>query len=286
MNKKEILNIVLVILGSFLIAIGVNVFLLPNKISTGGATGVATIIYYLYNIPVSILVIVINFPLFVIALKNIGFKFCAKALLGTAMLAIFIHLTQGLKHISWLDMSGDLFLGSIFGGIMLGIGNSLVFKGEGSTGGSDLLAQIIYKKRMASSLGQIILSIDALIILTTIIAFKNLDFGLYSVVAIYLSKKTVDILFEGVSRSKVITIISKNGNKLADEIIKKTDRGVTINTPVIGKYTGGIYDEVMCVVNTSEIPKVKRIIREIDEKAFTYISNTTEVLGIGFKKVT
>lgn len=286
MRRKEILNIVLVILGSFLIAIGVNVFLLPNKISTGGATGIATIIYYLYNIPVSILVLVINFPLFVIALKNIGFKFCTKALIGTTMLAIFIHLTQGLKHISWLDMSGDLFLGSIFGGIMLGIGNSLVFKGEGSTGGSDLLAQIIYKKRMASSLGQIILSIDALIILTTIIAFKNLDFGLYSVVAIYLSKKTVDILFEGVSRSKVITIISKNGNKLADEIIKKTDRGVTINTPVIGKYTGEKYDEVMCVVNTSEIPKVKRIIKEIDEKAFTYISNTTEVLGIGFKRVT
>lgn len=282
-ERREILNIMYIIIGSFIISIGINMFLLPNKISTGGVTGIATIIYYLYNIPVSILVIVINLPLFLIAFKKLGFRFCSKALLGTISLSIFINLTQSINNITWLNLSGDLFLGSIFGGIILGIGNSIVFKGEGSTGGTDLLAQIIYKQRMTASLGQLILSIDAVIVTATIIAFKNLDYGLYSVVAMYLSKKVIDILFDGVDRSKVIRIISKKGNELADNIISKTDRGVTINPSVIGKYTGDIYDEVICIVNTSEVPKVKRIIREVDGEAFTYISNTNEVLGTGFK---
>lgn len=280
---KEIMNIVYITLGCLVMAIAINLLLLPNKISTGGATGVATITYYIFKIPVSFMILIINIPLFLVALKTIGFKFCSKALLGTGLLSLFIQLTESLINVSWLNLSGDLFIGSIFGGILLGIGNSLVFKGEGSTGGSDLLAQIIYKKRSTASLSGLILIIDTIVIISIIIAFKDLNYGLYSVVALYLSKKTIEILFEGLNYSKVITVITKKGHKMAEEIMKRTDRGVTLNPSVIGKYTDEIYDELICVVTMQEVPKLKRIIKEMDSKAFTYISSANEVLGIGFK---
>ena len=179
---KEVINIVYIALGCLVMAIAINLLLLPNKISTGGATGVATITYYIFNIPVSLMILIINIPLFLVALKTIGFKFCSKALLGTGLLSLFIQLTEQIVNVSWLNLSGDLFIGSIFGGLLLGIGNSLVFKGEGSTGGSDLLAQIIYKKRSTASLSSLILIIDTIVIISIIIAFKDLNYGLYSVV--------------------------------------------------------------------------------------------------------
>lgn len=281
--SKEILKYIYVVLGCFVLSLAINVFLLPNKISTGGATGVSTILYYIYNVPMSLGILVINIPLFLISLKTIGFKFCAKALAGILLLSGFVELTRNINNLYWINIQKDFFLGSIFGGIMLGIGNTLVFKGEGSTGGTDLLAQLIYKKRTASSLGQIMLVIDVFIVMATTIAFKNLNCGLYSIVTLYLSKQTIDILFEGVNYTKVINIVTKKGNEIADDIIKKTDRGVSIDNGIVGKYTGEKYSKVICVVNRSEVYKIKNIIKEIDKNAFTYISNASEVLGTGFK---
>lgn len=285
MLKKEILNYTYIIIGCVIVALAINIFLIPNKITTGGANGIATIVYYLFNVPVSLTVIIVNIPLFIIALNNIGFRFCSKAIIGTLLLSLFIWLTNNFKNISWLNFSNDLFLSSIFGGIMLGLGMSIVFKGEGSTGGSDLLAQIIYKKRNASSLGQLILIIDTVVITMLVIAFKNINYKMYSVVALYLSKKTIDIIFEGVGTTKIVTIITKEGEKISKEIIEKTDRGVTMIPKVIGKYTNEEYSEVISIVNTSDIPKVKAIIKREDSKAFVYISNTNEVLGLGFKRI-
>lgn len=285
MFKKNIINYIYIITGCLIVATSINIFLIPNKITTGGANGVATVIYYLFKIPVSLTILLLNLPLFIIALKNIGLKFCSKAIVGTVFLAVFIWLTDILRTVSWLSFSEDLFLTSIFGGITMGVGMSIVFKGEGSTGGSDLLAQIIYKKRNASSLGQIILLIDTVVITILVIAFKDINYGLYSVVSLYLSKKTIDIMFEGIGSTKVITIITRKGEEIAKEIIQKTDRGVTINANVIGKYTDRKYDQVISIVNTSDLSKIKKIIKKIDKTSFVYISNTSEVLGLGFKEI-
>lgn len=285
MFKKNIINYIYIITGCLIVAMSINIFLIPNKITTGGANGVATVIYYLFKIPVSLTILLLNLPLFIIALKNIGLKFCSKAIVGTVFLAVFIWLTDILRTVSWLSFSEDLFLTSIFGGITMGVGMSIVFKGEGSTGGSDLLAQIIYKKRNASSLGQIILLIDTVVITILVIAFKDINYGLYSVVSLYLSKKTIDIMFEGIGSTKVITIITRKGEEIAKEIIQKTDRGVTINANVIGKYTDRKYDQVISIVNTSDLSKIKKIIKKIDKTSFVYISNTSEVLGLGFKEI-
>lgn len=280
-TKNKILQIVLLLLGTILIAISINLFILPNKLSTGGASGVAIMLYYIFNIPVGIMVLLLNIPLFIIALKDLGYRFCIKAIVGTLLLSLFIEVTGGITRI--INIPQDLFLASIFGGLINGIGISLVFKADASTGGTDLLAQIIYKRRPVSSIGQILLVIDVLVILSNSIVFNSINTALYSVVALYISKKTTDVIFEGINYTKAVNIISKEGKIIAKEIIEKTDRGVTIDK-CIGVYTNEEYIHVISIVTIRELPQVKRIVKKIDKKAFIYISDTREVLGLGFKQ--
>jgi len=279
--KTKLIDIVNLLLGTLLVAVAINVFFTPNKISTGGASGVGIILYYLYEIPVSFWVLVINIPLFIISLKELGFKFCLRALIGTGLLIILLELTSPLTR--YIDISNDLFIASIFGGLLNGIGLSLVFRADGSTGGSDLLAQIIYKKRSASSIGTILLVIDTFVIVANALVFNSITTALYSVVALYISKQTTDIVFEGVNYTKAVNIITKKGEEIAREILEKTERGVTISE-CIGIYTGEKYTHVISVMTIPQLPKVKRIVKEIDKTAFVYISNTNEVLGLGFKE--
>jgi len=280
-ESNKVYQIILLIIGTLILSFGINLFFLSNSLSTGGASGIALIIYYLYKFPVGITIILINIPLFIIALKDLGWKFCSKAIIGTILLSIFIELTSDIINIVKIEQ--DLFLGAIFGGLLNGIGLSLVFKADGSTGGSDLLAQIIYKKRQISSIGQILLVIDSIVIITNAIVFNSISIALYSVVALFISKKTTDIIFEGVDYTKAVNIITKEGEKIAKEIIEKTDRGVTVSD-CIGVYTNESYTHVISVVTVPQLPAVKKIVRSIDKGAFIYISNTREVLGLGFKQ--
>lgn len=280
-SKNKIIDTIFLIIGSFIIAVSVNVFLSPNKISTGGASGVGIILYHIFNIPISLSVLLINLPLFIICLKNLGLKFCIKAIVGTILLVIFLGLTSDFSK--YINIEKDMVIGSIFGGLFMGIGLSLVFKADGSTGGSDLLAQIIYNKRPISSIGQILLVIDSVIIISNAIFFNNILTAFYSVLALYISKQTTDIIFEGVNYTKAVNIITKKGSKIADEIIEKTGRGVTISN-CIGVYTKEKYIHVISVVTVPQLPKVKKIVKNIDKEAFIYISNTNEVLGLGFKE--
>lgn len=282
LSKDFIMDVIQITIGCLIAAIALNILLSPAKISTGGASGVGVILYNMYNIPISLTVLLINIPLFIIALKDLGLKFCIKAIIGTLLLVLMLEVTKPLVNIEWLDFSNDLFLSSIFGGILMGLGLSLVFKGEGSTGGSDLLAQIIYKKRSSSSIGQLLLIIDTIVILSTIIAFRNVLLGLYSIIALYLANKTIEVVFEGINYSKVINIITKKDKEIVKQIIENLDKGVT-TSKCIGEYTNEEYTHIITVVNNSQLPMVKRIVKTCDKQAFIYISPAHEVLGTGFK---
>lgn len=280
-ENNKVIQIILLIIGTLILSIAINLLFLPNKLSTGGASGISLILYHLYKIPIGVMVLLINIPLFIIALKDLGLKFCSKAIMGTVLLSLFIELTSGLTNV--IKIEQDLFLGAIFGGLLNGIGLSLVFKADGSTGGSDLLAQIIYKKRPISSVGQILLVIDSVVITTNAIVFNSISIALYSVIALYISKKVTDIIFEGIEYTKAVNIISKEGEKIAKEIIARTDRGVTMSK-CTGMYTNEEYTYVISVVTTPQLPLVKKIVKSIDKGAFIYISDTREVLGLGFKQ--
>lgn len=279
--SKNIMNALLIIAGTFILSIGINFFLLPNKITTGGATGVATIFFYKFNIDMGLAIFAINVPLYVIAIRKFGLKFCFKSIVATMLFTIFIGIVNFESYIKTHEI--EAFISAIYGGLLVGLGISFVFKAGASTGGTDLLAQILQRKDSHLNLSKIMLYIDLVIIIALIIAFGDINLGLYSAIAIYISSKTIEIVFEGINRTRVINIITKNDDAITNSITKELERGATV-TKCIGAYTRNEHINITCIVDLKEIAKVKKIAYSIDPKAFIYITNAVEVWGEGFKR--
>lgn len=225
---KEIL---LSILGCFFMAIGTCVFLLPNKLSTGGFAGIATVIYYLFNIKMGTIIILLNIPLFIIAFFKLGKIFLLKTVISTILFSWFLDIFDNLYI-----FSEDKLLASIYGGILIGIGSALILKAESSTGGTDLIVQIIRYFKPYVKMGNILVLIDLGIVFINIVFLQTIEIGLYSFVAIYIVGKMIDIVFEGINFSKMIYIISDKYEEISKSINIEFKRGVTgINSK--GMYT-------------------------------------------------
>ena len=276
--KKYIFETFLIILGTAIMASATSLFLLPNQLSSGGFSGIATIFYYLFNWKMGTVILLLNVPFFIIAFIRIGKQFVIKSIIGTAVLAFFIDFFDRFNH-----LTNDRFLACIYGGILIGLGTSLILKASASTGGSDMVSYIIksFKSRLSTS--NLIVIFDAIVIALNVICFSNLEVGLYSAISIYIMGKVIDIVFEGIGFSKMIFIISEKYDKIAIEIGKKVLRGTT------GIYSKGMYTNeerlmIMCVASRREIIQIRQIAKKIDIKSFVIISNVREVYGKGFKK--
>lgn len=282
-RKKLLLNkytveVLLILLGSMIMAIGVAQFLLPNKLSSGGFSGIATIPYYFLKWPMGTTILILNIPCFILSYIRLGKEFFLKSLLGTIALSVFLDLFE-----TYPKLTSDRFLACIYGGIIIGLGTSIILKANASTGGSDLVSYIIRTYKPSLSTSNLIVIFDVIVITLNIIFFKQLEIGLYSAIAIYLMGKVIDIVFEGIGFSKIIYIVSDKYEKITKEISKELKRGST------GIYSKGMYKDtnrmmIMCIVSRGEVAKVKKIVNKIDKKAFMIISNAREVYGKGFKK--
>lgn len=277
-----ILDLIYIVLGAFLIAIGTNLFLLPHKMTTGGASGIATIFYYLLNIPMGLTIMLINIPLFIFSIIKLGIKFNLKTVFTTIILSLFLETFKygGLIKLSKLD----LFTSCVFGGVIVGLGLAIVFKAGASSGGSDLLAQLIYKLTKAQSVSKTLLIIEICIITGVIIVFQDINIGLYSIISMAISTKVVDVVFEGVYYTKVVTIITKKSDKVIPAILNDLKRGATV-TNSIGAHSKEEVTTITCVITTPQIAKLKDLIREHDSKALMYITTVNEAIGTGFKEV-
>ena len=276
--KESILEIFGSIIGALVMAIGVALFLLPNQLSSGGVAGIATITYYLLNIPMGMMILIINIPLFILAIFKIGKYFFIKTLIGTASLSFFIDILDKLE-----PLTNDRFLACVYGGIVLGIGTAILLKSNSSTGGSDLVSYIAKKYKPSLQSGNIIVIIDIVIVTLNMIFFKEIEIGLYSAIAIYLMGKVIDILFEGIDFTKLIIIISDKSEEIYSGIKEKIERGTT------GLYGKGMYTDkeklvLMCVAPRREVSRIKIISRRIDPHSFIIITNSREVVGQGFKR--
>lgn len=279
---RVLLDTVYIVIGTYILSFAISVLLVPLKLSTGGASGIATIFYYLYNIPLGVTVMIINIPLFLISIFKIGIKFSAKSIITTTLLSIFLDIFDYSSVINMLNV--DLFLASIYGGILIGLSLSLLFKAGASSGGSDLLAQIIYRLTKIQSLSQILLAIDSVIILSIVVVFKNTNLGLYSILAIFVSKKVIDVVFEGIYHTKVVNIITKNKEEITNDVLTDLKRGATI-TKAKGAYTSDEYNLITVIITLPEVSKLKQIVNKYDKSALVYILNANEVLGHGFKQM-
>lgn len=275
--KKYIYEIFQIAIGTFVMAVGTSLFLLPNKLSSGGFAGIATITYYLFNLNMGTVILLLNIPFFLLAFIRIGKKFVFKSIIGTTFLSFFIDILDKVK-----PLTNDKFLACIYGGIIIGIGTSIVLKAEGSTGGSDLVSYIIKSFKPGLLTSNLIVMFDFVVILLNVICFKQLEIGLYSAISIYLMGKIIDIVFEGIGFSKMVFIISKDYNEISNEIGSEVTRGVT------GIYSKGMYTDkekmmLMCIASRNEIIKIRQIANQIDSRAFIVITNVREVYGKGFK---
>ena len=277
-----ILDLIYMVVGAFFIAIGTNLFLLPHKMTTGGASGIATIFYYLLNIPMGLTIMLINIPLFIFSIIKLGIKFNLKTVFTTIILSLFLEIFKygGLIKLSNLD----LFTSCVFGGVIVGLGLAIVFKAGASSGGSDLLAQLIYKLTKAQSVSKTLLIIEICIITGVIIVFQDINIGLYSIISMAISTKVVDVVFEGVYYTKVVTIITKKSDKVIPAILNDLKRGATV-TNSIGAHSKEEVTTITCVITTPQIAKLKDLIREHDSKALMYITTVNEAIGTGFKEV-
>ena len=276
--KSFFIEVLGTILGSFVMAFAVSFFLLPNELSSGGFSGVATIFYYKLKVPMGVTIASLNIPLFLIAGYKIGKKFLTKSIIGTLSLSIFIDVLDVFNPIT-----NDKMLASIYGGILTGIGTAIILKSHSSTGGSDLVTTIIKKYNNKIELGRVITIIDAVIVFFNVVFLEKIEIGLYSAIAIYLMGFMIDIVFEGIFFSKLIFIISDKSEKIAQEIQSKINRGIT------GLKGKGMYESkdklvLMCAVGRRDIANIKKLIENIDKEAFVVVTNSREVLGIGFKQ--
>ncbi|MFC7372972.1 YitT family protein [Fictibacillus iocasae] len=270
------LEYVYVIIGSAFVALAFSVFLLPNAIASGGVSGISTILYGLFGWKPSYVQWAFNIPLFIAGLVFLGRRFGAKTLVGTIVLPLFVYVFE-----DWGAATKDPLLGALFGGLGIGAGLGIVFRGKASTGGVDLLAQIIHKY-IGISLGTIILLIDGTIVLSSAIIF-GIEQALYALIAMFLTAKTIDVVQMGLGTSKMALIISDHEEELRKGILTDIYRGVT-KISAFGGYTQDERPMLMCVVAQHEVTKLKQYVRDIDPSAFIIVVNAHEVLGEGFKR--
>lgn len=274
--RENIVDYVYVIVGAAVIAIGFNVFLLPNQVASGGVSGISTILHGLFDWNPGIVQYAFNIPLFIAGVLLLGKKFGIKSFIGTITLPFIVLLTN-----SWEPWTDNPLLGALFGGIVVGLGIGLVFKGNASTGGTDLLAQII-TKYTGLTLGTSVLLIDGIIAISAAVVF-DLEKGLYALIGLYVTTKTIDIIQLGFSQSKMVYIITLKQDEVREAIYAEVNRGVT-KLQAFGGYTGEARPVLMVVVYQTEFTKLKQLIKSVDPSAFVIVSDAYEVLGEGFKR--
>lgn len=277
--KAKIINFLYIVIGSILVALSLNLFFVKLKIAPGGVSGFATVIYYLTNIPVGTVIFALNIPLFLMGIIDFGKKFLIKTFLATLLMSFVVDHTTFLPQ-----LTEDMLLASIFGGIIMGVGLALVFKGGATTGGTDILAKVVNKHFKSFNISEQLFMIDAIVVITAMIVFKDFDIGFYSIITILVAAKSIDIVLEGVGFSKALFIISDAGEEIAKSIMYEIDRGVT------GLNGEGMYTQVdkkilLTVADRRQIHKIKEIAKKHDNEAFIIVTDVREVLGEGFKKI-
>ncbi len=280
MDKKQkvLIDAIFFLLGTFIYSVAVNMFLSPNGISPGGFTGVAAVINRLVGIPTGTMLFIFNIPVLIIGYKKMGGHFLVKTSCVTVLLSTVLDLTAALLP----PVLTDGILASMFGGILLGLGMSLILLRGATTGGIDIVAKLINRKHRHLSVGKIILMADGVVIALNALVYKNTESALYSVIAMYAATRMMDILLYGSDKGKIIYIITEASDLICKEITEKVGRGVT-RLSVVGGYTGKSLVMLMCTVRIHEASAVHDIIKECDKSAFVVVSDAGEIIGEGFK---
>ncbi|MDP3058788.1 MAG: YitT family protein [bacterium] len=272
--KRYIIDAIGVIFGSLVTAVGLNALLIPNIIASGGASGIATILFHLFGLSPGLMMLAINIPLLLTSALMFGVRFGTQAFLGAITTSLGVQFTSQIPV-----LTNDPLLAAIYGGIITGIGIGIVFRFNGSTGGTDLAAKIL-SHFSGWKISDSLLSIDALIVISAGLIFSA-EYAMYALIAIFATAKMIDVVQEGLYAAKALIIISERNEKIASILLSKLSRGVTI-FPSRGAYSGTDSLTLLCVVSRSELSMAKNLVLSIDRQAFVVVTDAHEVLGEGF----
>ena len=263
--------------GAVLMGVALSVFMVPFKIAPGGVSGLATVLHYLTGLRVSVLIPLINIPIFIIGIIRLERDSIVKSVFGTVVLSIATETAAILP-----PPTSDPLISAVFGGAVMGIGISAVLSRGGTTGGTDILVLVIRRSFSEVSVGRLYLLIDGAVIAMAGLAFSSGEVIFYSAVSLVVSTYMTDAALEGLNLARLVYIISDSNREICDRIYAELKRGVTgLNS--VSMYSGRSGRILMCVIRKGQLSKLKKIIQDIDKDAFVIICDAKEVMGSGFK---
>ena len=275
--KYLLRDLCLVVAGSAIFSVSVNMFSAPNNIVQGGLTGIGTVANYLFSLPIGTVMLVLNIPLFALALRHLRLKFVIKTVVSTFIFTTLIDL--GTYVIP--PYKGDMLLGCIFCGMLSGTGLALVFLTGATTGGTDIIAMLIRKKKSGISMGNIMLLADLVVILLSFVVYREIESIMYAVIVIYISAKAIDFVLYGREHTKLIFIITAKKDAVLSAILLEIGRGASV-LPVTGGYTGKDKSLILCAAKKMQIREILRLTQAKDSEAFTIVCDAGQVIGEGF----
>jgi uncharacterized membrane-anchored protein YitT (DUF2179 family) len=281
LSIRLVRNLILILTGCTVMGIGYSLFLIPFHLVPGGLAGVSIIINYFLHSPVGLIIIVLNIPVFLLSYRFLGKKYVLTTMVGLILSSLLIDFFN--KVIKLPRGTENQLLAAIYGGLLLGLGLGLVFRGDASTGGSDIIGMIL-NKYSGISVGMGIMATDFIIISASGVVFKNLEAPLYGYIVLFISSRVIDLVLEGWSFSKLVIITSNQTQEIAAFIIDKLDRsGSALKSRSL--YLNREGEIIITVIHRKQLAELKAFIKKIDPQAFVIINDTYEVLGKGFKPI-
>ena len=273
-GKQLLKDYALIALGTFLAALSLPLFFLPYDIAPGGISGISTVLASVLPLSVGLISFMLNVPLFLIGWRTVGWRFAVRSFIAMSLMSLFIDL------VPVRDVSGNVMLASVFGGVLLGVGLGLVVRAGATTGGTDMAAKMIHNRVAFLPIATILFMIDGLVVAVAALAF-GLQAALWALISLFVSSQAMDSVIKGFNTAMQFMIISRDAEEIVRRIHTEIDRGCT-RLMAEGTYSRLPVGTLLCVVSRTEAPRLKKLVAEVDPQAFVTVCNVHEVLGEGF----
>lgn len=278
---SQVVKYVLIVVGAAIGAAGFQFFMLPNAIVSGGLTGIAQIVNRLTGLPVGVLSIILNVPLFIVAWKQFGTDFIVSSFVGTVLYSVFIDAAAMTNIVA----TTDPMLASIIGGVIKGLGLGTIYYVGATTGGVDIVARFLRRRFPYINFGTLILLMDAVIIAAYALIFRIVESAMYSLICMFVVSRAIDLVLYGLDNSSIVYIVSEHTDTIVKEITSGIlHRGVTL-LHAEGAYTHEEKQVIMCVIKRPQIAEIRRLVRNIDQRAFLVVTDAKNVFGKGFDSI-
>jgi uncharacterized membrane-anchored protein YitT (DUF2179 family) len=273
--RSEIGDVLFILMGSILLALSLVFFLIPNKIVTGGIAGLAIVLHYMIELPTGLIMLILNLALLLVGLKYLGKKFLYRTLITIVLTSFFtdffsINLKLGA-------LTRNFMLATLYGGLLIGLGLGLIFKGDSSAGGGTIIARVI-SDRSRFRTGQVLLAIDVIVVTSAAVTFRNIELALWGFITIFISSQIIDLILTGKPFAKVVHIVTQDIEGIRSHIIQDLGKGITI-LPIQGLISDKKRNLMMVIIDSNQIYRLRDIVRYHDSEAFVIVMDATEILG-------